>query len=158
MCTIAIEKARQIHQKYPGLDYPLNIERLANLEGCECITWPFTAPVKEVKQGRWIGIAENLPANERRYLVSHALAHHLLHCGNQLSFRGWQKTYCNRQEREADCWAAHMLMPEIELAKVARVPSWELAEQFGVPEELVRRRLSEFATEDEKVRWKFPED
>jgi hypothetical protein len=30
---------------------------------------------------------------------------------------------------------------------------WEIAEYFGVPEELARQRVTEFATDTEIVRW-----
>ena len=36
-----------------------------------------------------------------------------------------------------------MITPEI----------WDLANYFGVPEELVYQRINEFATEEEKERW-----
>ena len=153
MSKIAIEKARQIHRRHPGLTFPLDIERLAALEGCECVEWPFQEPIKEVKQGRWIGLAGNLPEKERRYLITHALAHHLLHRGNQLSFRTWEKICSNRQEKEADCCAAHILMPEGELIEAARLPCWEIADRFGVPEDLARQRMTLFATDEEKDRW-----
>jgi len=106
------------------------VERLAEAEGCELRNWPFLPPVKEVKCGHWIGLAENLSTTERRHLIAHALAHEVLHRGNQLSFHGWQKT-----------------------AKVEYLPVWELADCFGVPEQLARRRVTEFATERELARW-----
>jgi Zn-dependent peptidase ImmA (M78 family) len=157
MSRIAIEKAKQIHEKYLGLRFPLDVEQLAQKEGCECIDWPFREPVQEVKRGRWIGLANKLSPEERRYLVAHALAHQFLHCGNQLAFHSWQKTCHNRQEKEADCCAAHILMPEDELGKVIHLPLWEIAERFGVAEELVKKRLTAFASEKELARWEQAE-
>jgi len=153
MSRLAVEKAKELHQRHPGMSIPVDMERLAEAEGCELINWPFLGPVKEVKQGRWIGIAEDIGPNERRYLIAHALAHHLLHCGNQLSFhqRQWGETV--RQEKEAEECAAHILMPEAELARVITPEVWDLANYFGVPEELVYQRISEFATDEEKERW-----
>lgn len=159
MKSIAINKAREVHKRHPGLRFPLNMEMLANLEGCECIKWPFLAPVEEVKQGRWIGIAENLSADECRFLISHALAHHLLHCGNQLSFSGGLTVYRKWLEKEADCCAVHILMPENALAEalLEAFPQrsiWEIAEDFGVSEDIVRLRMTEFATDEELYIWK----
>ncbi|MBM4450991.1 MAG: ImmA/IrrE family metallo-endopeptidase [Chloroflexi bacterium] len=153
MSSLAVEKAKQVHQRHPELTFPVDMEWLANAEGCECLVWPFLEPIKEVKQGRWIGIADSLSRKERRYLIAHALAHHLMHCGNQLSFRDWQTSTRRRQEKEADCFAAHILIPEKELDKVANMPQWEIAQTFGVPEELVRQRMSDFATDAEITRW-----
>jgi len=153
MSRVTVDKARGIHKRHPGLTFPLDMERLAYAEGCECLSWPFIEPVREMKQGRWIGIAQGLEESERRHLIAHALAHHLLHRGNQLSFHGWQKACLSKQEREAEECAAHILMPEAELEKVIDMPTWELAEHFGVPEQLVRQRVTEFATGEEMSRW-----
>jgi len=155
MSKLAVEKAREIHDRYPGLSFPIDMEWLASVEHCEIVDWPFLLPVKEVKQGRWIGIAEGISKRERRHLIAHALAHQLLHCGNQLSFRDWQKTIVCKQEREAEECAAHILMPETELARVIDMPVWEIAEHFGVPEELACQRISEFATEEEVYHWQM---
>ena len=153
MSSIAVEKARQVHKRHPGLSFPLDMEWVAVAEGCELLSWPFTEPVREMKQGRWIGIAQGLEESERRYLIAHALAHHLIHRGNQLSFHGWQRINRNKQEREADECAAHILMPAAELARVKDMPPWELADHFGVPEELVRQRITVFASQEEKAIW-----
>lgn len=153
MISVAVEKARMIHARYPQLTFPIDMDYLVRAESCEVIDWPFLAPVREVKQGRWIGIAEGVSQGERRYLIAHALAHQLLHCGNQLSFLQWQKTTVLKQEQEAEIFAAHILMPQSELTKVIDLPVWDLAEYFDVPEELVRKRVSDFATEEELLLW-----
>ncbi len=77
-----------------------------------------------------------------------------MHRGNQLSFHGWQRMSRSKQEREAEECAAHILMPEAELDRVKEMPAWELADYyFGVPEDLVKQRMTEFATDEEIVRW-----
>jgi Zn-dependent peptidase ImmA (M78 family) len=154
MINCAIEKAREVYRKYPFMKFPLDIEKITADEGCEIVTWPFVYPVREVKRGRYIGIATGLPPKERRYLVAHALAHHLLHCGNQLAFHGLQTVILHKQEREADECAAHILVPEEDLAKLGLAPLWEIADYFGIPEELARRRINDFGTETELLRWK----
>lgn len=150
----AVEKAKAILRGYPELSFPVDIERIVYMEGCELIEWPFLSPVQEVKQGRWIGIKKGLDANEIRYLAAHALGHHLMHCGNQLWFHEWHKTSLLKQEREADEFAAHLLIPEEELIKWENLNTWEIAEHFGVLEELVHRRINEFATDAERTLWK----
>lgn len=152
MVRRAIEKARELQQRYPGLTFPIDMEYMSQAEGCILIDWPFLNPVREVKRGNWIGLAEGLNVRDRRYLIAHALAHHLLHAGNQLSFCDWRKVGVLKQEREADECAAHILLPEHELSKIRWMRLWELAEYFGVPENLVRRRLTEFATVEERRR------
>jgi len=153
MSRLTAEKAKELHQRHPGMSIPVDMEMMAEAEGCELIDWPFLEPVKEVKQGRWIGIAQGLGSRERRHLIAHALAHHLLHCGNQLSFHYQKQGFPAKQEREAEDCAAHILMPGPELAKVINLSAWELADYFDVPEELAYQRINEFATEEEKERW-----
>ncbi len=153
MSRLAAEKAKELHERHPGMSIPVDMERLAEAEGCELIDWPFLEPVKEVKQGRWIGIAQGLDSRERRHLIAHALAHHLLHCGNQLSFHQRQQGEPTRQEREAEACAAHILMPGPELAKVIDLSVWDLADHFDVPEELAFQRINEFATDEEREQW-----
>ena len=116
MRWLAVEKAREVYSRHPGLSFPVDMEWLAEAEGCELVEWPFLAPVKEVKCNRWIGLAHGLSARERRHLIAHALAHHLLHCGNQLSFHQQRQRASVRQEKEAEACAAHILMPESWLA------------------------------------------
>ena len=153
MSRFAIERARQIHQRHPLLGFPVDMEQLARTEGCECVYWPFLEPVTEVKRGRWIGIADRLPREEQRCLIAHAIAHHLMHSGNQLLFDGWMRTYRNRQEREADCCAAHILIPDEELRRCGLRDVFEIAEHFGVTEELAILRMTNYATPDERERW-----
>ena len=153
MSRLAVEKARELHERHPGMSIPLEVEVLAQNEGCELIDWPFLEPVKEVKQGRWIGIAQGLNSGERRHLIAHALAHHLLHCGNQLSFHYQKQGFPAKQEREAEDCAAHILMPSEELALVITMSVWDLADHFDVPAELAYQRINEFATREETERW-----
>jgi hypothetical protein len=46
-------------------------------------------------------------------------------------------------------------VPEIELEKLGNPTTWEIAEHFGVPEELATLRLEQFATERERERWQL---
>jgi Zn-dependent peptidase ImmA (M78 family) len=135
------------------MSIPIDMEWLAEAEGCELVEWPFLGPVKEVKCQRWIGIAKGLSSRERRHLIAHALAHQLLHTGNQLSFHQRRQGAPPRQEREAEVCAAHILIPGSELSRLTDLSLWDLADHFDVPDELARLRLTDFATEKEKSGW-----
>lgn len=157
MDNATVEKAKELHRHYPRLTFPLDMDRLIIDQGCELVEWPFLFPVKEVIHGRWIGIARGLRQQERRHLVAHALGHRLLHCGNQLWFREWHKTAVWKQEREADEFASHLLMPQDELEKLGNTAPWEIADYFGVTGELVLLRITRFATDSERSRWQGPD-
>jgi Zn-dependent peptidase ImmA (M78 family) len=153
MSKLTVERARELHERHPGISIPVDIEMLAEKEGCKLVDWPFLEPVKEVKQGRWIGIAAGLEPRDRRHLIAHALAHHLLHCGNQLAFsQHWQGEPA-RQEREAEECAAHILIPAKQLEKVIPCSVWEIADHFDVPAELAYQRINKYATREEIERW-----
>ena len=153
MSRLAAMKAKELHERYHDMTIPVDTDKLAAAEGCILVEWSFLGPVKEVKQGRWIGIARGLDLRERRHLIAHALGHHLMHCGNQLSFHGQQQVQRSRQEREAEEFAAHVLMPEKELETMGQPTAWEVAEHFDVPEQMAALRLDQFATEEERERW-----
>lgn len=159
MDSWAVEKAKELHRRHPGLSRPpVNVEALAEAEELEWMHWPFKGSVVEAKQGRYIGVARGIEGAERRYLIAHPLAHHLMHAGNQLSFYHQQFGVLGQEERDADICAAHILIPEEELEKLGYVDVWEIAEYFDVPEELAERRVTEFATERELARWESARD
>lgn len=154
MCRFAVEKAKEIHRRHPGLSRPpVDIDAIAEAEGLEWFEWPFEGSVVEMKHLRYIGLADWTESIQRRYLLAHPLAHHLMHAGNQLSSFYQQVGVCGKVERQADICAAHILIPEDELKKVEYMAVWEIAEHFAVPEELAQRRVTEFATEEEIARW-----
>ena len=110
---------------------------------------------------RAIAIKPNLHPYERKYLIAHALAHHLFH--RKDLFRDYISLHetgifgslklgrfeISTKEREADIFATYFLIPEEKLklileeewVKGSPNPIPELAEEFKVPEELMRKRL-----------------
>ena len=102
---------------------------------------------------------------ERKYLIAHALGHHLFHRTDL--FRDYISLHekgifgslelgrieIATKEREADLFAAYFLIPEKKLKAILKKewvkespnPIPQLAEKFQVPEELMRKRL-EFET------------
>lgn len=107
-----------------------------------------------------IAIASNLHPIQKRYLIAHGLGHHLFHQQNSkgyirlheegiLGSKEMRKIEIGRKERQADLFASYLLIPEEKLNKLLNEewmkdssnPISELAEEFQVPEELMRRRL-----------------
>ena len=110
---------------------------------------------------RAIAIKPNLHPYERKYLIAHALSHHLFHRKDlwrdyiSLHEKGifgsleLGKIEIESKEREADIFAAYFLIPEEKLKLILEEerlrkslnPISQLAEKFQVPEELMRKRL-----------------
>jgi len=148
-----IEKANEIREKY-GID---DLELLASKLGAEVIELPLGRIIKEVyiKDEGVIVIDPNLHPNKKRHLIAHGLAHHLFHRDTRVNyflderddwFNYWRQ---RRQEKEAEVFAAYLLIPEDKLNEKLRKewvkespdPIPELAEEFQVSENFMRRRL-----------------
>ena len=84
-----------------------------------------------------IVVAARLNREWRRWMIAHAICHHLLHPGNHLALRA-QSELPGPWEREADQFACALLVDAEEARREGLVHSWEIAEHFGVPDELVR--------------------
>jgi Zn-dependent peptidase ImmA (M78 family) len=155
-----IEKAEDLYKKYRSADLDVITSKLK----AEIIETPLLDEIqlKEVyfPDLKTIAIASNLSLSQKRYLISHALGHHLFHRRNGVGYihlrqRGlWgSKTIgemeIGRKEREADVFASYFLIPKEKLNPIlaedwfaeSANPIADLAEQFQVPEELVRKRL-----------------
>jgi Zn-dependent peptidase ImmA (M78 family) len=149
-----IQKVKEILRKYSSEELDL----LASKLGAEVYEILEAKNIKEVyfPDLKAIVIKSNLHPYERKYLIAHALGHHLFH---QL---GVNRNYFNlhqeglfgslelgkseiaRKEKEADIFASFLLIPEERLNPLLKEDSHsiaELAEEFQVPEELVKKRL-----------------
>ena len=122
-----------------------------------------TKNIKEVyyPELRASAIKPNLHPYERKYLIAHALSHHLFHRADL--FRDYIRLHekgifgnlelgrveIATKEREGDLFAAYFLIPEEKLKLILEEerlrkslnPLPRLAEEFKVPEELMRKRL-----------------
>jgi Zn-dependent peptidase ImmA (M78 family) len=97
----------------------------------------------------------NLHPYKKRHLIAHGLAHHLFHRNTKVNyflderddrFNYWKQ---RRQEKEAEIFAAYLLIPEDKLNEKLREewvqecpdPIPELAEEFQVSENFMRKRM-----------------
>ena len=97
--------------------------------------------LKEMGIGDVICVALRLDPAWQRWVTAHAIGHRLLHPGNHLWIR-LHTGLAQRFEREAEDFARALLVDSQEAAKAGLMQSWEVAEYFGVPEELIRVRSS----------------
>jgi len=101
---------------------PVNVYRLAEFLGFEVIPFAFPPTIHGVTfiEGdvRSIGVNERQPVTRQRFSIAHEIGHflsgHIAFDDDQIHVEqspGWYEPY-NRQEREANEFAAELLMPE----------------------------------------------
>ena len=130
----AQRKAAELRRRL-GLCGRVDAEAVASILGLEVVAWPMRVQ-EEMQMGRYIGVAERLDARWRRWVTAHAIGHRLLHSGNQLWIR--DHTSLNGLfEREAEEFARALLIDVDEAMEEGLSEAWEVAEHFGVPEEMV---------------------
>ena len=148
-----IEKANEIRKKY-GLD---DLYFVAEKLGAKVVEYPLGKIIKEAyfKDLRVIVIDPSLHPYKKRHLIAHGLAHHLFHRNRKVNYFHDQGKYFLKnldviqQEREAEVFAAYLLIPEDKLnvllkeewIKESLNPISELAEEFQVSEHFMRKRL-----------------
>jgi len=149
-----IEKANEIREKY-GID---DLELLASKLGAEVVEMPLGRIIKEmyVKDEGVIVVDPNLHPYKKRHLIAHGLAHHLFHRKSRVNyFIEDRNDYLNNwllreHEKEAEVFAAYLLIPEEKLNEILNQewvkespnPVPELAEEFQVSENFMRKRLN----------------
>lgn len=132
--NLAQRKAVELRRRL-GLRGRVEAEEVASILGLEVQPWPLEVQ-EEMLLGRYIGVAERLDHRRRRWVIAHAIGHSLLHPGNHLWIRD-HTSMGGRYEREAEDFALALLVDEREAREMGLRELWEVAEHFGVPQELV---------------------
>lgn len=136
--TKAQKRARQILRKYNLSTAPIDLNKIVTAEGLTLDEWSFRGRVKEVYLGDRIGICSHIADNKRRELIAHALGHHFLHTGNHFYFESCDQFVAFKQEHEAQCFAAELLMPKEQLLKVKNQPLSAIAHHFRVTTDFIK--------------------
>lgn len=138
---IAIDRANEIYEKYGNDPY-----RVCDAIGLTVIEEELAGRLREVYFGDSIVIRKGLPEEEKRELIAHAIGHHLMHAGNHLSMQNRVYSFGNYHERQANVFAAHLLIPDKKLeGKLDEEPRIdELADCFIITEDFMRFRLRLF--------------
>ena len=148
-----IEIANNLYRKYGSDDLHFIVSKLK----AHLFEIPLGKIVKEVyfKDLKAIVIDTNLHFYRKRHLICHALGHHLLHQRKKANyFIDFDKNFyeglkVREMEKEAEMFAAFFLIPEEKLNSLLKEdwikespdPILELAEEFQVPPDLMRKRL-----------------
>ena len=117
--------------------------------GLEVVPWRFRGRLREVIFEGAIGIDESLPDNWQRWLTAHAIGHHALHTGTSLYLASWQWVNRVKAERQAEEFAAGLLLPPQAMNGVGEV---RLAARCGVPREKARWGLEKFGPAGDQER------
>lgn len=132
---------------------PVDVNRIAEELGFTVVPYPFPEKRKGMIHigggDKVIGVNENHPKNMRRFTIAHEIGHYL--CGHQHyenTFIDDEKRYFDphfHQEREADIFAAELLMPKEwleENIKQRGIDALELAKIYEVSEQAMWIRLT----------------
>ena len=105
----------------------------------EVIPWRFEGRIREVIFQNAIGIDAGLSDPWQRWLTAHAIGHHLLHAGTSLYLASWQWVNRNKDERQAEEFAAGLLVPPSAMANAGEIT---LAHRCHIPREKARWMLT----------------
>ncbi len=135
----ATDKANEIISKYKTNDPDKILKKL----GVDVLDVPLAGRLKEICFKDHIVLKEGLEKAEKRQLLAHALCHHLLHAGNHLSLKKKSYSFGNYHEKQADVFAAYLLMPEKKLEKLIGndLTIYNIAEKFNVLPYFARFRI-----------------
>lgn len=169
VASVAIDKnpkaeANRVLREFDeDLDLPVPVVAICRKLGIEVLKTEFTEPslsgVVVNKDGRFcIYVNRHHGMGRRRFTIAHELGHALLHLQDGQGLRDTGRTVAYRreapsdmpvQEREANVFAANLLMPE---PFVRAYQQWglgvdQLAKKFAVSEQAMEVRLNELGLE-----------
>lgn len=134
----AMRQAEGVRKHFGG-----DPERIARALGLLVLEEELTGRLEEIYFGDAIVLRRALPEPVKRELIAHAIGHHVMHAGNHLTLETRTYSFGNYHERQANVFAACLLVPEEELqAKIeAGRPLPDLSQDFEVTDELLLFRL-----------------
>ena len=135
----AVDKANEIISRFKTNDPEKILEKL----GVDILDVSLKGRLKEIFFGDHIVLKKGLEREERRQLLAHALCHHLMHSGNHWQTKNRAYSFGNYHERQADVFAAYLLIPTDELKKIISpsLATHQVAEHFNVSAEFADFRL-----------------
>ena len=134
---IGREAAAQLIAKHKTSD----LRTLVKKEGLVVKTrYPWKARFEEAFVYPFIFVPRYLSRPAFRSRVAHALGHHLLHAGNQVWMRGFDRIWNLKQEQQAQEFASYLLIPKEQELFMTHISIETFARMYAVEEELVRVR------------------
>ena len=105
----AFERGREEAKRATGP--PADPAVIAAALGVEIVRWPFSGRIMEVAIDGVVAIQQRLSPAWERWLIAHALGHHLLHTGAAFHLDGWKWVSRFKAERQAEEFAAGLFTP-----------------------------------------------
>ena len=112
------------------LTLPVDLRPVISHLGLEVVHWPFAGRLREVIFDGVIGVDMRLPKPWVRWLVAHAVGHHLLHTDACFYLDSWRWVSRVKAERQAEEFATALLTPA---APMDGVSPERAARRLGVP-------------------------
>lgn len=145
--NIAVKKALEVLALHGLLDSHVDLRNLTIIiekEGIISYTFPFRGRLKEryceTNDGIvQIAIDSSISSSEQKHMLAHALGHHFLHQGNYAHIDGIVQ---DKQEHQADVFAAVLLVPPSILMRIRPSSALALAQGYGIPLTLAERRIA----------------
>ena len=144
--NIAAKKALEVLNLHGLLDFHIDFRQLSSIidrEGIIYYTFPFEGRIKERYLATSDGIAQiavdsDLSLFDQKHMIAHALGHHFLHQGNYAHINGIVQ---DKQEHQADVFAAVLLVPPSGLEQIRPSTAFALAHGYSIPLVLAERRI-----------------
>ncbi len=145
--NIAVKKALEILTLHGLLDSFMDLKNLSIIVENENIIFypfPFKGRLKERYFATSDGIVQiavdsNISLAEQKHMIAHALGHHFLHQGNYAHINGIVQ---DKQEHQADDFAAVLLVPPSILISIRPSIALGLAQGCGIPLVLAEKRVN----------------
>lgn len=119
-----------------------NPYQIAESEKIDVIEQKLAGRLTELYFGDHVILNKELPFAKKRQFLAHALGHHYLHAGNYIFLSKNRHFQNDKEEAQADEFAAHLLIPETELIPIIHHELEDLADNFQVQPEFIKYRLS----------------
>lgn len=148
-------EAERLIDKYGLVTPPVDPEAIAEAEGVEVVYVTFNGPLNESISGyidpmnKRIVVNRDQPPARKTFTIAHELGHHLLHRAytesGEYQIFPRRNEYPNgkpEEEREADAFAANLLVPMKMLRRYRDFASpYELSKMFLVSQDVILHRL-----------------
>lgn len=139
-------KVKDILNKLDIYEPPIQIEKIANFFSLKIIYYPeFPDSISGTmaKEEMLIGINSNHHPNRQRFTIAHELGHYILgHDDLKIIDDTFDKN--TDKEKEANKFAAELLIPEYFLKKDIKEKSWDipsLSQRYKVSEQVMTIRI-----------------